>query len=573
MSEEKQANTGAAKSTSTNTASRQRPGSACEECRRRKLRCDRQPQCGNCIESGVVCTTTTVRPARGPKKGHLKALKATLERCIMEQQGGISLPVSDGSLSPVEEIQRAGSSDGENGQDQQKMIDMRRGSLPSPIEYQNHGIPELVRADLDQLYFERVHPLVPIIQRTRYFAWAKLPTKSDSRGCLQHAMWTLAASLSTHCQSIRDSLYTETRKRLEALESRDNEVDLFDIEEAQAWLLLAIYQFTRTTYRKGWMSAGRVIRLVQLMRLYELDSPSEIASQIMEPEWVEVEEKRRTFWMAYTLDRFANIRKGWPITLTEQILTRLPIPEAEFQSGQPMVMGFLSDSLAGGDFNLAPQSSFSECIILATICGRSLSHQHLSMVDGMYGTNPQEFWSRHEWIDTALSTRISILSLTYPFQLEHMDPMLLFTKMIAQATILCMQKIIESIAWDREEYAGLLLEYEQRARLAAKEIVELAKALTHLSYFKVIDTCYSFRAGHHSDKAQVHPFTPIPLCICAEFLNSRDRESDPSIGIQLQEILDALQYLKNVNALAKENPTVSLWSDFNMDSLGLDIMK
>lgn len=386
-------------------------------------------------------------------------------------------------------------------------------------------------------------------------------------------MWTLAASLSTHCQSIRNSLYTETKRRLEALESRENEMDLFDIEEAQAWLLLAIYQFTRTTYRKGWMSAGRLIRLVQLMRLYELDSPNEIASQLMEPEWVEVEEKRRTFWMAYTLDRFANIRKGWPITLTEQILTRLPIPEAEFQSGQPMVMGFLSDSLAGGDFNLAPQSSFSECIILATICGRSLSHQHLSMVDGMYGTNPQEFWSRHEWIDATLSTRISILSLTYPFQLEHMDPMLLFTKMIAQATILCMQKIIESTVWDSEEYAGLVLEYEQRARMAAKEIVELAKALTHLSYFKVINTCYFFRPGPHFDKAQVHPFTPIPLCICAEFLNTRDREIDPTIGIQLQEILDALQYLKNVNALAKENPTVSLWTDFNIETLGFEPMK
>ncbi|CRG91749.1 putative transcriptional regulatory protein C777,02 [Talaromyces islandicus] len=558
MPEEKQANIAAAKSTTPTTTSRQRPGSACEECRRRKLRCDRQPQCGNCVESGVICTTTTVRPARGPKKGHLKALKgriATLERCIMEQQGGISLPVSDGSLSPVEEVQHQCSSDGENGQEVQKIIDLRRASLPSPIEYQNNSIPELVRADLDQLYFERVHPLVPVIQRTRYFTWAKLPTKSDSRSCLQYAMWTLAASLSTHCQSIRDSLYTETKKKLEALESRENEMDLFDIEEAQAWLLLAIYQFTRTTYRKGWMSAGRLIRLVQLMRLYELDSPTDMSNQLIEPEWVEVEEKRRTFWMAYTLDRFANIRKGWPITLTEQILTRLPIPEAEFQSGQPMVMGFLSDSLAGSEFNLAPQSSFSECIILATLCGRSLSHQHLSMVDGIYGTNPQEFWGRHEWIDAALSTRISILSLTYPFQLEHMDPMLLFTKMIAQATILCMQKIIESIAWDSDDYAGLILEYEQRARLAAKEIVELAKALTHLSYFKV------------------HPFTPIPLCICAEFLNTRDREMDPTIGTQLQEILDALQYLKNVNALAKENPMFPLWSDFNMGALGFGPMK
>lgn len=81
------------------------------------------------------------------------------------------------------------------------------------------------------------------------------------------------------------------------------------------------------------------------------------------------------------------------------------------------------------------------------------------------------------------------------------------------------------------------------------------------------------RAGHNSDKPQVHPFTPIPLCICAEFLNTRDREIDPTIGIQLQEILDALQYLKNVNALAKENPTVSLWADFNLDTLGFDPMK
>ncbi|OKL58352.1 hypothetical protein UA08_06013 [Talaromyces atroroseus] len=487
MSDEK--TVAAATSTTTTTnSSRQRPGSACEECRRRKLRCDRQPQCGNCVEAGVVCTTTTVRPARGPKKGHLKALKgriATLERCIMEQQGGISLPVSDGSLSP--ENPQPCSPDAENGLD--KTFE-RRTSVASisPSVQVPYTISELVKADL----------------------------------------------------------------LLDVIESKDNEMDFFDIEQAQAWLLITIYQFMRTTYRKGWLSAGRLFRLIQLMRLYELDSPNEIANQIIEPDWVELEEKRRTFWMAYTLDRFANIRRGWPITLTEQVLTRLPMPEVEFQSGQPVVMGFLSDSLAGSDFISTPQSSFSECIILATICGRTISHKHLSMVDGMYGSNPQEFWSRHEWIDTALATRISMLSLTYPFQPEHMDPMLLFTKMIAQTTILCLQKIIESTTWETGEYNNLILEYEQRSRLAAKETVELAKELTHLSYFKV------------------HPFTPIPLCICAEFLNTRDREIDPSLSTQLQEILNALQYLKNVNTLANENPTIPFWIDLNMDNFVVD---
>ncbi|EHA25829.1 hypothetical protein ASPNIDRAFT_138298, partial [Aspergillus niger ATCC 1015] len=51
---------------------------ACDECRRRKLRCDGQkPQCGRCLDTGVACELTQ-RSARGPKKGHLRDLKNRL---------------------------------------------------------------------------------------------------------------------------------------------------------------------------------------------------------------------------------------------------------------------------------------------------------------------------------------------------------------------------------------------------------------------------------------------------------------------------------------------------------------
>lgn len=50
-------------------------GPACDECRRRKLRCDGQhPQCSVCRETDMICEFTQ-HNARGPKKGHLKALK------------------------------------------------------------------------------------------------------------------------------------------------------------------------------------------------------------------------------------------------------------------------------------------------------------------------------------------------------------------------------------------------------------------------------------------------------------------------------------------------------------------
>lgn len=56
---------------------RQMLGAACEECRRRKLRCDRQrPRCSVCDESGVRCETSRSTGHRGPKKGYLKDLKS-----------------------------------------------------------------------------------------------------------------------------------------------------------------------------------------------------------------------------------------------------------------------------------------------------------------------------------------------------------------------------------------------------------------------------------------------------------------------------------------------------------------
>jgi hypothetical protein len=59
-------------------AQRLRRSIACDECRRRKLRCDGQkPQCGICLETGIACELTP-RRTRGPKKGHLRDLKNRL---------------------------------------------------------------------------------------------------------------------------------------------------------------------------------------------------------------------------------------------------------------------------------------------------------------------------------------------------------------------------------------------------------------------------------------------------------------------------------------------------------------
>lgn len=58
---------------------RQAQGLACNECRARKLRCDRvRPTCGTCESLGVTCTPNSVRQPRGPRKGYLKTLQSRI---------------------------------------------------------------------------------------------------------------------------------------------------------------------------------------------------------------------------------------------------------------------------------------------------------------------------------------------------------------------------------------------------------------------------------------------------------------------------------------------------------------
>lgn len=66
------------------------------------------------------------------------------------------------------------------------------------------------------------------------------------------------------------------------------------------------------------MSAGRAFRLVQLMRLHEIDSPTK--APVADADLIETEEKRRVFWMAYFLDHLFSMRNNWPITLNEHVV-------------------------------------------------------------------------------------------------------------------------------------------------------------------------------------------------------------------------------------------------------------
>ncbi|OQE09056.1 hypothetical protein PENVUL_c007G03771 [Penicillium vulpinum] len=440
------------------SGSRQQPGLACEECRKKKLRCDRRkPQCDQCEDSGTACLVNQVRSPRGPKKGHLKALRnriATLESIINCDQGNVGLTeVLDSSekyhseetveiLSPPQEY----IANPTNTEYHDITYSIEPSTIASPIAPMtppDHESSDMIEADLDQLYFDRVHPVVPMLHQSRYFSWSQRFNKPTSHICLQFAMWALAAASSAHLQDMRESLYTRARSRIEALDYDIESSSAACLQAAQTWLLLTHYEFRYMSYRRAWLTAGRAFRIIQLAKLHEIDRLNDVSINMAHPEaWAEAEEKRRTYWLAYCLDRFLNISDEWPLSLHEGALCiYLPVSEPDFQHSRPVLMDSLYDEIETSGQKMLPP--FAETIVLITLCWHSVAFQRAAYGDK---TSPSDghTWKRHTRLYQMVQQRLMLISLP-PSSPELHDPMRLFTNMLANAAVIWFYNIMETL--------------------------------------------------------------------------------------------------------------------------------
>ncbi|KAH8769030.1 fungal-specific transcription factor domain-containing protein [Diaporthe sp. PMI_573] len=553
--------------TTQRTRPRQKPGAACEECRRRKLRCDRrQPQCGSCQSTGVPCHTTTVRAARGPKPGYLKDLKAriaALEGTLIQQaqqsarttspdedpsscydpylfNGADSLkiphpgsepdnvflpdmasgnPISTG-LEPSLGFPCLGEQISSLNLNNMRRMSTASSCWSSPEGSTDFRLSPMMQADLDQIYWDRTHLHVPIIHQRRYMVWSRKQDKSEAQKCLQLAMWTVAASTSSgQYQTMANYLYRYASQSLLNLESWDSgdewsQMRPNDFSQIQAQLLLAFYEFKCVDFRRGWMRAGRAFRLIQLNWFYDMLSTSSTMS-----DWVEAEERRRTFWVAFCLDRTISLRNDAPCTFNEPIYVPLPAPDAEFQNEIPTVTGYLnSDSLTVG----APDSLLIDFIHLAAICGRAVSHRHQSIIDKALGVhNTAGIWQRHREINAQLAENINSANSRQQSPIHASESLLPWLGIMWQTVTLHLHSTLSCTAsTGKEEYDYAIVESMQRGTLAAQEA---------LSCMEQLSQCNSLK---------LHPITIVPLALCSELMETWPDLAGP-FNSHLAVIMDA----------------------------------
>jgi hypothetical protein len=68
-------------------------------------------------------------------------------------------------------------------------------------------------------------------------------------------------------------------------------------------------------YQRSLLSGGRAFRLVQLMRLHEIDKLPITGGQ---GDLIDIESTRRTFCMVYTIDRFTSAQDNLSLAISEK---------------------------------------------------------------------------------------------------------------------------------------------------------------------------------------------------------------------------------------------------------------
>lgn len=170
------------------------------------------------------------------------------------------------------------------------------------------------------IYFEKVHPSMPMIHRPRYMAASNLAPNLRPPVYLQYILWCHAAAISDKYYNLHEFFYQRARKYAELEETRGFGESVLSLAFCQTWLLIATYESKMLHFPRAWLSTGKCGRLAVMMSLNRLDGESLNVKQTLSPpkDWIEREERRRTFWLVFCCDRYASIGTSWPVLIDER---------------------------------------------------------------------------------------------------------------------------------------------------------------------------------------------------------------------------------------------------------------
>lgn len=556
-----------------------------------------KPSCSTCTRLGHDCAYDEVRRKSGPKRGYVKALEERLKqvetllktqdpilatgtsssRCIptISPSGGggdddvasathaadqgpdaavsaraADININDPSISIAksrdmhrwqytpESPPQLGSMDEFNFNSRMVMDLGDVGSTNFTWEMIGLGLeeplpPQETIDELHEIYFEKIHPSMPMIHKLRYLAAMNLAPNSRPPVCLRYAIWTLACSVTDKYDGLKELFYQRARKYIEADYVKGFGVNIICVAHTQTHILLTSYELKMMCFPRAWMSAGAAVRLAQMIGLYRLDGAILAVKQCLPParDWTEQEERRRTFWMAFAYDRYSSIGTGWPMVIDERdIKTSLPSSEEAFEMSRPEQVMTLTEALSPA--GAAKLNSFSAAVLMSSLFGQNLNHLHRPDEEDNDHDLNGKFWKRHRKLDNILLNT----SLCLPPQLKLPEglqsPSVVYTNMCIHTSTICLHQAAIFKA-DKNRLPGAVgAESKVRCITAANEIASIMRMVSHM------------------DLSAMNPFLSFCLYVSSrvfvQYLKSRPEDSQSA---------DSLRFLlAAMNAFKRKNP-------------------
>jgi hypothetical protein len=357
--------------------------------------------------------------------------------------------------------------------------------------------PQDVMDELYQIYFTKVHPSFPVIHKPRFMAAMNLAPHMRPPVCLRYIMWTLAASITDKYDALQEHFYQRARKYAQTDEMKGHGESTITLAHCQMWILTSTYEFKLMYFPRAWLSSGRATRLAQMMQLHRMDGVGLDVKQCLPPpkDWTEREERRRTFWMAFCVDRYASIGTGWPMTIDErdvsffqlmiqllltiaQIMTNLPASDDAFDKSKPMHTSSLEQTLTPN--GLGNLHSFGGVVLTAALFGRNLLHLHRPEPDDNDDDLNGKYWARHRKIENILlQTSLGIPDhLRVPSGLQ--DPNTIFMNMSIHTSSICLHQAAIFKADKHRLPTNVSNESKIRCVTAGSEIASLMRMISHM---------------------------------------------------------------------------------------------
>lgn len=211
--------------------------------------------------------------------------------------------------------------------------------------------PDEVLFSLVEIYFQLIHPWIPMLHVRNFRQRMKHPSQRDQITTICHAIVSICARFSDDPRLGHDSdVRTQRAKR-----SRDTVIlqsmQSFSVENLQALIIVAFDTIGSGRSPSAWSVVGSMTRTVEQLQLSVEPADDERAhsadtfhnqikrAAFLPParDWSELEERRRVFWNVFLMDRFCSIATGWNLSLTSaDVKRRLPCEGALWEAGDAL---------------------------------------------------------------------------------------------------------------------------------------------------------------------------------------------------------------------------------------------